>query len=145
MNHYGSTEIYTFSVQRAQRAKPGCAGRAAFNARLRLDPAGEGEVLCHMSSDEAFTGYWNRPDADEKAIRDGWYHTGDVGRLDEDGDLWVVGRVDDMVVSGGENIHPVEVEDVLARRREFARSRSSARPTTVSASASSPASSPTRM
>ena len=115
VNHYGSTEIYTFSVQRAQREKPGCAGRAALNARLRLDPSGEGEVLCHMSSDEAFTGYWNRPDADEKAIRDGWYHTGDVGRVDEDGDLWVVGRVDDMIVSGGENVHPVEVEDVLAR------------------------------
>ena len=115
VNHYGSTEIYTFSVHRDQRAKPGCAGRAALNARLRLDPPGEGEILCHMSSDEAFAGYWNRPDADEKAIRDGWYHTGDVGRIDEDGDLWVVGRVDDMVISGGENIHPVEVEDVLAR------------------------------
>ena len=115
VNHYGSTEIYTFSVQREQRAKPGCAGRPALNSRLRLDPPGEGEVLCHMSSDEAFTGYWNRPDADEKAIRSGWYHTGDVGRIDEDGDLWVVGRVDDMVISGGENIHPVEVENVLAR------------------------------
>jgi 2-furoate---CoA ligase len=117
VNHYGSTEIYTFSVQQAQRAKPGCAGRPALNARLRLDPPGEGEILCHMSSDEAFSGYWKRPDADAKAIRDGWYHTGDVGRLDEDGDLWVVGRVDDMIVSGGENIHPVEVEDVLARVR----------------------------
>ena len=114
VNHYGSTEIYTFSVQRDQRAKPGCAGRAALNARLTLDPPGEGEILCHMSSDEAFTGYWRRPDADGKAIRDGWYHTGDVGRLDADGDLWVVGRVDDMVISGGENIHPVEVEDVLS-------------------------------
>jgi 2-furoate---CoA ligase len=115
VNHYGSTEIYTFSVQRDQRAKPGCAGRAALNARLRLEPEGEGEILCQMSSDEAFTGYWHRPDADAKAIRNGWYHTGDVGRLDEDGDLWVVGRLDDMVISGGENIHPVEVEDVLAR------------------------------
>ena len=115
VNHYGSTEIYTFSVHRDQRAKPGCAGRPSVNARLRLDPSGEGEILCHMSSDEAFTGYWKRPDADAKAIRDGWYHTGDVGRLDEDGDLWVVGRVDDMVISGGENVHPVEVEDVLAR------------------------------
>lgn len=115
VNHYGSTEIYTFSIHRDQRAKPGCAGRAALNARLRLDPPGEGEILCHMSSDEAFAGYWNRPDADEKAIRDSWYRTGDVGRIDEDGDLWVVGRVDDMVVSGGENIHPVEVEEVLTR------------------------------
>jgi 2-furoate---CoA ligase len=115
VNHYGSTEIYTFSVHRDQRAKPGCAGRAALNARLRLDPPGQGEILCHMSSDEAFSRYWNRPDADAKAIREGWYHTGDVGRIDEDGDLWVVGRVDDMVISGGENVHPVEVEEVLAR------------------------------
>jgi len=113
VNHYGSTEIYTFSVHRDQAAKPGCAGRASVNARLRLDE--NGEILCHMSSDEAFTGYWNRPDADAKAIADGWYRTGDVGQLDEDGDLWIVGRVDDMIISGGENIHPLEVEEVLAR------------------------------
>jgi 2-furoate---CoA ligase len=113
VNHYGSTEIYTFSVHRNQATKPGCAGRPSVNARLRLGESDE--ILCHMSSDEAFTGYWNRPDADAKAIRDGWYHTGDVGRLDADGDLWVVGRVDDMIVSGGENIHPLEIEDVLAR------------------------------
>ena len=114
VNHYGSTEIYTFSVQRDQRAKPGCAGRPALNARLRLGESGE--ILCHMSSEEAFTGYWNRPDADAKAIDEqGWYHTGDVGRLDEDGDLWLEGRLDDMIISGGENVHPLEVEDVLAR------------------------------
>jgi 2-furoate---CoA ligase len=113
VNHYGSTEIYTYSVQRDQAAKPGCAGRPALNARLRLGD--NGEILCHMSSEEAFTGYWNRPDADEQAIRGGWYHTGDVGRLDEDGDLWLEGRLDDMIVSGGENVHPLEVEDVLAR------------------------------
>jgi 2-furoate---CoA ligase len=112
VNHYGSTEIYTFSVHRDQAAKPGCAGRPSVNARLRLGP--DDEILCHMSSDEAFTGYWNRPDADAKAIENGWYHTGDVGKIDADGDLWVVGRVDDMIVSGGENIHPLEVEDVLA-------------------------------
>ena len=112
VNHYGSTEIYTFSVHRDQAAKPGCAGRPALNARLRLGQ--DGEIECHLGSDEAFAGYWNRPDADAKAIRDGWYRTGDVGRIDEDGDLWVVGRVDDMIVSGGENVHPLEVEDVLA-------------------------------
>lgn len=112
VNHYGSTEIYTFSVHLDQAAKPGCAGRPSVNARLRLGE--DDEILCHMSSDEAFGGYWNRPDADAKAITDGWYRTGDVGRIDEDGDLWVVGRVDDMIVSGGENIHPLEVEDVIA-------------------------------
>src|SRR5262249_10035652 len=112
VNHYGSTEIYTYSIHRDQAAKPGCPGRPAPHDRLRLGE--HGEFRCPMWSDEAFTGYWNRPDADEKAIRDGWYHTGDVGRLDEDGDLWLEGRLDDMIVSGGENIHPLEVEDVLA-------------------------------
>ncbi|MCW2976573.1 MAG: 4-chlorobenzoate--CoA ligase [Actinomycetia bacterium] len=126
VNHYGSTEIYTFSVHRDQAAKPGCAGRASLNAQLRLVRPGsspsdevasgeEGEIVCRLDSDEAFQGYWHRPDADEKAIRDGWYYTGDMGRVDEDGDLWVVGRTDDMIISGGENIHPLEVEDVLAR------------------------------
>ena len=112
VNHYGSTEVYTFSIHRQQAAKPGCAGRPSLGARVRLDESSE--ILCHMASDSAFTGYWNRPDADAGAIVDGWYHTGDVGRLDGDGDLWILGRVDDMIVSGGENIHPLEVENVLA-------------------------------
>ena len=112
VNHYGSTEVYTFSIGRDQVGKPGCAGRAAVNTRLRL--SGEGEVCVHLSSDEAFSRYWNRPDADAKAIRDGWYHTGDTGHLDADGDLWLDGRLDDMVITGGENVHPLEVEDVLA-------------------------------
>lgn len=112
VNHYGSTEIYTFSLGRDQVAKPGCAGRAALNARLKLEPSGE--ICVHLSGDEAFAGYWNRPDADAKSIRDGWYHTGDIGHLDDDGDLWIDGRLDDMIISGGENIHPLEVEDTLA-------------------------------
>ncbi len=112
VNHYGSTEVYTFSIGRDQVAKPGCAGRPSVNTRLRIEP--DGEICAHLSGDEAFAGYWNRPDADAKAIRDGWYHTGDTGHLDVDGDLWVDGRLDDMIISGGENVHPVEVEDVLA-------------------------------
>jgi 2-furoate---CoA ligase len=126
-NHYGSTEYYTWAVSREQAAKPGCAGRPAINTRLRLvrpeadaSPEDlvargeEGQVIADLRGDEAFTGYWNRPDADEAAIRDGWYFPGDIGRVDEDGDLWIVGRMDDMIISGGENIHPVEVEAVLA-------------------------------
>lgn len=112
VNHYGSTEIYTFTIGRDQLRKPGCAGRPAVNTRLRLEPTGE--ICVHLSSDEAFAGYWNRPDADERAMHAGWYHTGDTGHLDGEGDLWIDGRVDDMIISGGENIHPLEVEDVLA-------------------------------
>src|SRR4029079_8244212 len=112
VNHYGSTEVYTFSIGRDQRAKPGCAGRPSRSTRLTLER--EGEICAHLSGDEAFAGYWNRPDADAKTIRDGWYHTGDTGHVDADGDLWVAGRLADMIISGGENIHPLEVEDVLA-------------------------------
>ena len=111
VNHYGSTEIYTFSIgrdQRRSRAAP--AGRRSTRA-CKLEP--NGEICVHLSCDEAFAGYWNRPDADAKAIRDGWYYTGDTGHLDADGDLWLDGRIDDMIVSGGENVHPLEVEDVL--------------------------------
>jgi len=128
VNHYGSTEVYIHSVCRELGRKPGCAGRAAFHTRLRvvraeagagvrpqeLVPVGEvGEVIVRLS-DDAFQGYYNRPDATQRAIREGWYFTGDTGYLDEEGDLWLVGRVDDMIISGGENIHPVEVEEVLA-------------------------------
>ena len=92
-------------LSRAARAgPPSTLGFASSRAKIAV----------HLSSDEAFGGYWNRPEADAKAIRDGWYHTGDTGHLDEDGDLWIDGRVDDMIVSGGENVHPLEVEDVLA-------------------------------
>jgi 2-furoate---CoA ligase len=130
VNHYGSTEVYTFSICPDVRAKPGCAGRPGIHSALRVvvasaerrvgpdeqAPAGvKGEIIASLDSDEAFAGYWKRPDADAKALREGWYFTGDMGWIDADGDLWVAGRVDDMIISGGENIHPVEVEDVLAR------------------------------
>ncbi len=128
VNHYGSTEIYTFTIHGDQRAKPGCAGRPALNARIRLvepeagaspdavvAPGEVGQVACALSSDEAFAGYWKRPDADARQIRDGWYFPGDLGQLDADGDLYLVGRIDDMIVSGGENVHPLEIEEWLVR------------------------------
>lgn len=130
VNHYGSTEIYTFSVRPDVHLKPGCAGRPGIHSVLRVvaasterrvgpdevvPPGVKGEIIARLDSDEAFRGYWNRPDADARALREGWYFTGDMGYVDAEGELWVAGRVDDMIISGGENIHPVEVEEVLAR------------------------------
>jgi 2-furoate---CoA ligase len=132
LNYYGSSEMYTMSVCSWLDEKPGCAGRAGYNTRLRVvdpeerDPgarlaAGEiGEIILDASSPEAFDGYLNRPDANEEAFQDGWYFTGDSGYLDEDGDLFVVGRIDNMIISGGENIYPTEVENVLDEHGEVA-------------------------
>jgi fatty-acyl-CoA synthase len=61
-------------------------------------------------------GYWKDPD--NPAFRDGWFHTGDLARVDEEGYYWVVGRTKDMIISGGENVYPAEVEAVLARHPE---------------------------
>jgi 2-furoate---CoA ligase len=126
VNHYGSSEIYTFTVEPDAAAKPGSAGKAGLNQRIRVarlgseDPAAlaatgeEGQVVADLASDEAFAGYWRRPDADARAIRAGWYFTGDTGYFDKDGDLFVTGRTDDMIISGGENISPGEIESVLS-------------------------------
>ncbi len=128
VNFYGSSEIYSFAACDHVADKPGCAGRAAMGQTLRIVaadpgsgsgpddivPQGEiGEVIAPMQCLDAFAGYWKRPDADAKAIRGGWYFTGDLGYFDGEGELFLVGRVDDMIISGGENIHPEEVEDVL--------------------------------
>jgi 2-furoate---CoA ligase len=130
VNHYGSTELYTFSIYPEPWRKPGCAGRAAFHTALRVVradaerrvgpeetvPHGDtGEIVVSLASPEAFGGYYKRPEATARAIRDGWYFTGDTGYVDPDGDLWVTGRVDDMIITGGENVYPVEVEEVLVR------------------------------
>ncbi|MGY3355306.1 acyl-CoA synthetase (AMP-forming)/AMP-acid ligase II [Bradyrhizobium sp. GM0.4] len=74
----------------------------------------EGEIIALLAGDESFEGYWRRPDADAKSLRDGWYFTGDTGFADRDGDLFVTGRVDDMIITGGENVSPVEIESCLS-------------------------------
>lgn len=75
-------------------------------------PAGElGEVL--FRSEVTMLGYWNNPDATEKALRGGWLHTGDVGFMDEDGFITLKDRSKDMIISGGSNIYPREIEEVL--------------------------------
>jgi acyl-CoA synthetase (AMP-forming)/AMP-acid ligase II len=59
------------------------------------------------------TGYWNRPDATAEAIRDGWFYSGDVATRDSEGFIWIQDRLKDMIISGGENIYPAELENVI--------------------------------
>lgn len=127
---YGMTEIGpagVFQPPEDQISKQGSAGIPALNHRVRLiepdaDPdrqvkQGEmGEIL--IASPCAMREYWNRPEATASSLRvddEGteWYYTGDIGYLDEDDYLYVVDRKDDMIISGGENIYPAEIENVL--------------------------------
>jgi long-chain acyl-CoA synthetase len=126
---YGMTEMgpaVTFLLEDEQFTKAGSAGRPCLNHEIRivrpredgpsdpddvLPPGEVGEIL--VKGPCMMVGYYNREEATTKAMYKGWYHSGDLGYMDEDGYLYVADRVDDMVISGGENIYPREVEDVL--------------------------------
>jgi long-chain acyl-CoA synthetase len=99
--------------------KPGTVGLPLAGQEIRilgpndeqLPPGEPGEVA--VRGDNVMRGYLGRPEASATALRGGWLHTGDVGRLDDDGYLVLVDRVKDMIIRGGENIYPKEIEDVL--------------------------------
>ncbi len=126
---YGMTEMgpaVTFLRENEQLSKVGSAGKAGYNHEIRvvrpnedgpsdpddiLPPYEVGEII--MRGPCLMAGYYKKEEATEKALYKGWYHSGDLGYLDEDGYLYVADRVDDMIISGGENIYPREVEDFL--------------------------------
>jgi acyl-CoA synthetase (AMP-forming)/AMP-acid ligase II len=73
-----------------------------------------------VKSAQAMAGYWNKPEATDAAFVDGWLRTGDAGRMDEEGYLFIEDRVKDMVITGGENVYPAEVERVLVEHPDVA-------------------------
>jgi fatty-acyl-CoA synthase len=121
---YGLTETapcVSFLTPEHALAKLGSAGRAPMFIDIRLEDADGGTVTEPDSRGEicvrgpnVMKGYWNRPEATAAAIDpEGWFHTGDVGYLDSEGFLFVADRIKDMVITGGENVYPAEVESAL--------------------------------
>lgn len=126
---YGQTEMgpaIAFLMEDEQLTKAGSAGKACYNHKILvvrantdgpsnpadIMPPGEvGEIL--VKGPCMMVGYYNREEETNEAINQGWYHTSDLGYVDKDGYLYIADRVDDMIISGGENIYPREVEDIL--------------------------------
>ncbi len=117
---YGLTETAALiSTNPAGREKPGSVGLPIPGAEVRIVddsgaelPSGEaGEICCR--SPAVMRGYWNAPEATAEALRDGWLHTGDVGYLDDEGYLFIVDRKKDLIIRGGFNVYPRDVEDAL--------------------------------
>lgn len=120
---YGLTEtnaLGTINAGELYKARPGSAGRtvpavtdiAILDEHDKPVPAGErGEVCFHSSAN--ILGYWNKPEATAEAFRNGWFHTGDVGYFDEDGFLFIVDRMKEIIIRGGENISCIEVEAAI--------------------------------
>ncbi|WP_433563253.1 class I adenylate-forming enzyme family protein [Nocardia sp. CA-151230] len=121
----------------AGHRKPGTVGLPLPGQRIRIlgpdgddAPVGEaGEVL--ISGPNVMRGYLNRPEATAATVVDGWLHTGDIGRLDEDGYLVLVDRAKDMIIRGGENIYPKEIETVVYQLPEIAEAAVVGRPDSV--------------
>ena len=117
---YGLSETSALvSTNPAGREKPGSVGLPIPGAEVRiLDddghplPAGEPGEIC-VRSPAVMQGYWRAADATAEAIRDGWLHTGDIGRLDDEGYLFIVDRKKDLIIRGGFNVYPRDVEDAL--------------------------------
>ncbi|MBI5248688.1 MAG: long-chain fatty acid--CoA ligase [Desulfomonile tiedjei] len=120
---YGITEFsggVTFWLQNMPLEKCNTQGKPIFYAQLKVAdpetgrelPIGEvGEILC--KGPVVFKGYWDNPEATKGSLIDGWYRSGDLGKVDEDGYFRVVDRLKDMIISGGENIYPAELEAVI--------------------------------
>ena len=97
----------------------GSTGKAFFHTGVRIVRPDGGDCAANEPGEVLVAGphimreYWNRPEATAETIVDGWLHTGDVARMDEDGFIYIEDRIKDMIISGGENVYPAEIENVL--------------------------------
>ncbi len=125
---YGMTECCTGTVLDAENAlkKAGSCGRPFFHTDIRivdyegndLGPEETGEII--MRGPNVMKGYWNQPEATAKTIKDGWLYSGDIAKMDKDGFYYIMDRKKDMIISGGENVYPAEVEDSLLVNHKIA-------------------------
>jgi long-chain acyl-CoA synthetase len=112
-------EDHMLEGSEVQTARLASAGRAVVNYEIRIiDETGKdvatGEVGEIIVRSEAMTvGYWNLPEKTAETIKEGWLYTGDFGRFDEEGYVFIVDRKDDMIISGGKNIYPREIEEII--------------------------------
>ncbi|WP_449279461.1 acyl-CoA synthetase [Leucobacter sp. GX0328] len=124
---YGMTETSpgaTAMPPQMTREKPGSSGLTHFFSDIRVIdetgaevPAGVDGEICMMGPN-VISEYWQNPEATEAAFIDGWFRSGDIGHLDEDGYIYISDRLKDMIISGGENIYPAEVEAIVMERPE---------------------------
>jgi long-chain acyl-CoA synthetase len=104
----------------------GSVGRESLGVRVRIVDADGKEVAPNVSGeitvrgDIVFPGYWRRKEATDEVLRNGWLHTGDVGHRDEEGFIFITDRVKDMIISGGSNVYPREVEEILLQHEAIA-------------------------
>lgn len=126
---YGLTEagVNCFAIELEEAAlRPGSVGKPMLHARAAIrhpsgDEVGPGEVgELTLAGPHLFAGYLADPDATAEVLRDGWLWTGDLAREDEEGYFYLVGRRKEMFISGGENVFPVEIENVLYRHPSVA-------------------------
>jgi len=126
---YGSTETCPIAVYlKAEDAmrKVGSTGKVAARCQLRIVEADGGDVAAGVTGQilikggNVMTGYWNAPEATAAVLVDGWFHTGDMGHRDDEGYLYVDGRSKEMIISGGENIYPAEIENLLIESPDIA-------------------------
>lgn len=117
---YGLSEVTaTASITPPESRKAGSIGRPVWGVEMRvvgsddqpLPPGEVGEIV--IRGPNVMKGYYNQPEANAEALRGGWFRSGDLGYMDADGDYWIVDRVKDMIIRGGFNVYPREIEEVL--------------------------------